>query len=68
SGTLSGPEPHQLAAMLEITEGGKKPLTLSNGEQRVFLEDGDQVTMRGWCASKDAARIGFGECIGKISH
>ena len=68
SGTLSGPEPHQLAAMIEITEGGKKPLTLPNGEQRVFLEDGDQVTMRGWCASKDAARIGFGECIGKISH
>jgi fumarylacetoacetase len=66
SGTLSGPEPHQLAAMLEITQGGKIPLTLPNGEQRVFLEDGDQVTLRGWCASKDAARIGFGECIGTV--
>jgi fumarylacetoacetase len=66
SGTLSGPEPHQLAAMLEITQGGKIPLTLPNGEQRVFLEDGDQVTLRGWCATKDAARIGFGECIGTV--
>jgi len=66
SGTLSGPESHQLAAMLEITQGGKLPLTLPNGEQRVFLEDGDQVTLRGWCASKDAARIGFGECIGTV--
>lgn len=66
SGTLSGPEPHQLAAMLEITQGGKQPLTLPNGEQRTFLEDGDQVTLRGWCATKDAARIGFGECIGTV--
>lgn len=66
SGTLSGPEPHQLAAMLEITQGGKIPLILPNGEQRIFLEDGDQVTLRGWCAKKDAARIGFGECIGKV--
>ena len=66
SGTLSGPESHQLAAMLEITQGGKIPLTLPNGEQRVFLEDGDQVTLRGWCASKDTARIGFGECIGTV--
>jgi fumarylacetoacetase len=66
SGTLSGPEPHQLAAMLEITQGGKIPLTLPNGEQRIFLEDGDQVTLRGWCATKDAARIGFGECIGTV--
>ncbi|MCX7214797.1 MAG: fumarylacetoacetase [Burkholderiales bacterium] len=66
SGTLSGPEPHQLAAMLEITQGGKIPLTLPNGEERIFLEDGDQVTLRGWCATKDAARIGFGECIGTV--
>jgi fumarylacetoacetase len=66
SGTLSGPESHQLAAMLEITQGGKIPLTLPNGEQRMFLEDGDQVTLRGWCATKDAARIGFGECVGTV--
>ena len=66
SGTLSGPESHQLAAMLEITQGGKIPLTLPNGEQRMFLEDGDKVTLRGWCATKDAARIGFGECVGTV--
>jgi fumarylacetoacetase len=66
SGTLSGPEPHQLAAMLEITQGGKQALTLPNGEQRIFLEDCDQVTLRGWCATKGAARIGFGECVGTV--
>ena len=40
--------------------------TLTNREQRVFLEDGDQVTLRSWCATKDAARIGFGECVGTV--
>ncbi|MFM7632166.1 MAG: fumarylacetoacetase [Betaproteobacteria bacterium] len=66
SGTLSGPDSHQLAALLEITHGGKVPLALPNGEQRIFLEDGDQVTLRGWCATKGAARIGFGECTGTV--
>jgi len=66
SGTLSGPESHQLAALLEITHGGKVPLALPNGEQRIFLEDGDQVTLRGWCAIKGAPRIGFGECTGTV--
>ena len=66
SGTLSGPETDQLAAMLEITQGGKVPLVLPNGEQRTFLEDGDQVTLRGWCDAPHATRIGFGECAGLI--
>lgn len=68
TGTLSGPQDHQLAALLEITRGGKQALTLSNGEQRVFLENGDQITLRGWCEADGATRIGFGECIGKISE
>ncbi len=64
SGTLSGPEPDQAGALIELTAGGKNPITLPNGEQRTFLEDGDSVTLRGWCERPGAARIGFGECVG----
>jgi len=66
SGTLSGPEPEQAAALLELTMGGKQPVHLPQGEQRVFLEDGDTVTLRGWCQREGAARIGFGECVGTV--
>ena len=66
SGTLSGPEPDQAAALLELTMGGKQPVQLPQGEQRVFLEDGDTVTLRGWCQREGAARIGFGECVGTV--
>ena len=66
SGTLSGPAPEQACALLELTEGGKKPIALPNGEQRTFLEDGDAVTFRGWCEAPGAVRIGFGECAGAI--
>jgi fumarylacetoacetase len=66
SGTLSGPEPEQAAALLELTMGGKQPVQLPQGEQRVFLEDGDTVTLRGWCQREGAARIGFGECVGTV--
>jgi len=66
SGTLSGPAPDQAAALLELTVGGKHPVQLPNGEQRVFLEDGDTVALRGWCQREGAARIGFGECVGTV--
>ncbi len=66
SGTLSGPNPDQAAALIELTVGGKQPITLPNGEQRVFLEDGDTVTLRGWCERPGAARIGFGACVGTV--
>ena len=62
SGTLSGPEPESRACLLEMTEGGKKPLQLPNGEQRGFLEDGDTVIMTAYCEREGHARIGFGEC------
>jgi fumarylacetoacetase len=62
SGTLSGPEAFTRACLLEMTEGGKVPITLPNGEQRTFLADGDTVIMRGHCQREGAARIGFGEC------
>lgn len=62
TGTLSGPTMAEAGALLEITEGGKKPLSLSNGETRTFLQDGDAVVFTGWCEKPGAARIGFGEC------
>ncbi len=60
SGTQSGTTPESVGALLEASEGGKNPITLSNGEQRTFLEDGDSVTLTGWCESETAPRIGFG--------
>jgi fumarylacetoacetase len=62
TGTLSGPTLDQAGALLELTEGGKKPLSLPDGQARTFLQDGDEVTLQGWCENPGAARIGFGEC------
>lgn len=66
SGTLSGPTLDQAGALIELTQGGKNPVALPNGEQRVYLEDGDAVVFRGWCEKPGAARIGFGECWGTV--
>ncbi len=66
SGTVSGPEPDARGCLLELTWRGRDPVTLPNGEQRTFLEDGDEITMRGWCEREGARRIGFGECVGRI--
>lgn len=66
SGTLSGPTLDQAGALIELTTGGKNPLTLPNGETRTFLEDGDAVVIRGWCEKDGTARIGFGECVGTV--
>ena len=66
SGTLSGPTLDQAGALIELTQGGKNPLQFANGEQRVYLEDGDAVVLRGWCEKPGATRIGFGECVGTV--
>lgn len=66
SGTLSGPENGQFGSLLEITEGGKKPIELASGEVRKFLEDGDEIILRGRCTREGFASIGFGECRGKV--
>jgi fumarylacetoacetase len=66
SGTLSGPTPQEAGALIELTAGGKQPLVLPGGETRTFLEDGDAVTLRGWCERAGAARIGFGACTGTV--
>ena len=66
SGTLSGPTLDQAGALIELTQGGRHPVELPNGERRTFLEDGDTVVLRGWCEKPGAARIGFGECRGTV--
>ena len=67
SGTVSGPTAESRGCLLERTMGGKEKLTLPTGEERAFLEDGDEVIFRGWCERKGYARIGFGECRGMVA-
>jgi fumarylacetoacetase len=66
SGTQSGPEPSEAGSILELSGGGKKPITLPNGEQRTFLEDGDTIIFKGGCSGATAVRIGFGEVRGTV--
>jgi fumarylacetoacetase len=66
SGTLSGATPESLGSLMEITQAGKAPIALPGGETRTFLQDGDEVIMRGRCAREGATGIGFGEAAGKI--
>jgi fumarylacetoacetase len=66
SGTQSGPEAKQGGSLLELSQGGKQALALSNGESRMFLQDGDCVVMRGRCERAGAAAIGFGLCLGTV--
>ncbi len=65
SGTISGPTPDSYGSLLELAWKGTKPLTFPNGEQRSFLQDGDCITLTGWCQGK-GYRIGFGEVTGRI--
>lgn len=65
SGTISGSDPTSYGSMLELSWAGTKPVKLSNGEERRFLQDGDTVTITGWCQG-DGYRVGFGDVTGKI--
>ena len=67
SGTVSGPTPDSLGCLLELTRGGRESLELPGGEKRTFLEDGDEVLLRGWCQREGARRIGLGECVGRVT-
>ena len=66
SGTVSGPAEDARGCLLELTWRGSKPVSLPTGEIRRFLEDGDEVIMRGWCERDGCRRIGFGECRGVV--
>ncbi len=65
SGTISGPERTNRGSLLELTRNGQEPLTLPDGQTRGFIEDGDQLTIRGY-AHGAGYRIGFGDCSGEI--
>ena len=65
SGTISGPTEDAYGSLLELTWNTTKPLTLSNGEKRGFLQDGDRVVMKGYC-EKAGIRVGFGEVANSI--
>ncbi|WP_250122169.1 fumarylacetoacetase [Chroococcidiopsis sp. CCMEE 29] len=66
SGTVSGAEDNSQGCLLEITRRGSTPITLPTGETRTFLSNGDEVILRGFCEKEGYARVGFGECWGKI--
>jgi fumarylacetoacetase len=68
SGTLSGASPDSYGSMMELSQGGKNPLSLPSGESRSFLEDGDEVIQRGYCQNQDGVRIGFGDAAGAIKR
>jgi len=65
SGTISGPTKNSYGSMLELTWGGKEPITLNDGSTRTFINDLDNVILRGYCETSEV-RIGFGKCTGKI--
>jgi len=66
SGTVSGPERDARGCLLELAWRGEEPVTLSTGETRAFLHDGDEVMLRGLCVRDGFRRIGFGECRGEL--
>jgi fumarylacetoacetase len=66
SGTVSGPDPGERGSLMEITWRGTDPLTLADGSTRSFLEDGDTVTLRGWCGGEGRPRVDLGTCSGTI--
>ncbi len=67
TGTVSGPADDERGCLLELTRNGAEPIRLPNGETRSFLEDGDEIILRGYCEREGFVRIGFGECRGTIS-
>lgn len=66
TGTISSPEPEGWGSLLELSRGGRAPITLPNGESRRFLEDGDSIILRAR-AARDGLSIGFGECRGTVT-
>ncbi|KIC21801.1 MULTISPECIES: fumarylacetoacetase [unclassified Leisingera] len=65
SGTISGPVKESRGSLLELSWGGKEPLTLDTGEERSFIADGDTLTLKG-AAKGDGYTIGFGDCTGTV--
>ena len=66
TGTISGPDPASCGSILETTVGGKSPVRVPSGEERSFLEDGDEVILRARAAREGFVPIGFGDCRAAI--
>lgn len=66
TGTVSGKEDSERGCLLEMTKRGAEPVELPSGETRKFLEDGDEIIMKGFCEREGFRRIGFGRCRGRI--
>lgn len=66
SGTISGNSPAEYGSLLEQSDNGKTPIVLKGDEKRTFLEDGDEITIRGVCGTDEDSLVGFGECVGRI--
>jgi fumarylacetoacetase len=66
SGTISGPTPGTEGSLLEMTQGGQRPLRLPTGETRQFLDDGDEVVLSAFCERPGLPRLSFGECRGTV--
>ena len=67
SGTVSGVAEESRGCLLERTWRGEHPIALGDGTERKFLQDGDEVIIRGWCEREGAKRIGFGACSGVVT-
>jgi fumarylacetoacetase len=66
TGTVSGAADENAGCLLEITRHGKQPLLLPSGETRAGLEDGDEVTLRGYCSREGFPMVSLGECRGAV--
>jgi len=66
TGTISAPEREGFGSLMELSQGGKSPLTLASGETRTFLEDGDEISITATAAAEGFVSIGFGECRARI--
>ncbi|GAA4753403.1 fumarylacetoacetase [Modestobacter marinus] len=66
SGTVSGPRADQRGSFIELSWGGREPLTLADGSTRTFLEDGDEVVLTASAPGPDGSRISFGEVTGRV--
>jgi fumarylacetoacetase len=67
TGTISEQDQSGYGSLLEITEGGKRPITLPSGETRSFLEDGDEISFSAHACATGFATIGFGSCCGSVT-
>ncbi|NDZ17609.1 fumarylacetoacetase [Variovorax sp. WS11] len=67
TGTISDPQPENAGSLIELSQAGRKPLDLGNGEERSFVEDGDKIILQGWCERGDFRRIGFGSNFATVT-